>query len=196
MFEILFRITDNIEDLMMLDENTFDMGGDISGFFAINVNGYHYGHYHNFPLQSGECGLESISNWFLVLIRAYQELNRSDYVAVSDIESFIVWIEFRKIQDIVEINIIRAEKPDGTTELRLTPFEDFEYGKWYIQLIKSGEFHDESVERRNESIKLSKLRSELLRKSLQYLDELREINPKLLGNKKIAELEALRASME
>ena len=195
MFEILYRILQKNEDLEALDENVFDDGGDILGFFAINVNGYHFGHYHNYPLKPDEFWWELITNWFLVIIRAYQELNRSGYVLVDVLGSYNTWIEFRRIQDIVQINIIRAEKPEGTTELRLTPFEEFEYGAWYIQYIKSGEFHDELVERRNESVKLSRIRSELLRKASQYLEELREINAKLLGNRNIAELEALVSNL-
>lgn len=191
MFEILYRILQKGEDLEALCEDTIGDGGDVLGFFAINVNGYHYGHYHNYPLQPGEFWSELITSWFLVLIRAYQELNRSGYVLVDVVDSCNSWIEFRKIQDTVEINIILAEKPDGSTELRLTPLEEFEYDKWYIQFVKSGEVHDELVERRNESVKLNRIGSELLRKASQYLDELREINPKLLGNKRIAELDTL-----
>jgi len=190
MFEILYRITDSDEELAMLAENTSYEGGDVLGFFEINVNGYHYGYYHNYPLQPGEFWNEQITNWFIVLIHAYQELNRSGYVLISLLDAY-PWIELRKVQEMVEINILLAEKPDGTTELRLTPLEEFEYDKWYIQYVKDGELHSESVDRRDESVKLDKMRAELLRKALQYLDELRDINPKLLRNERIAELNSL-----
>jgi len=195
MFEILYRITDNTEDLKTFNENTFDMGGDILGFFSINVNGYHYGRYHNYPLQLGEHDWERITDWLLALMRVYQELNRSGYVLLDVVDSYNSWIEFRKTQDTVEINLLAAEKEDGTTALRLTPLEKFEYDKWYIQLVKSGEIHSELVDRRNETVKLSRIRSELLRKASQYLEELREVNHKLLGNKKITELYAFILEM-
>lgn len=191
MFELLFRITDNVEDLMAWDESELNMGGDISGFFAINVNGYHDGRYHNYPLQQGEYDWEYITYWFLTLISVYQELTRSGYVLLSKMDSSNSWIEFRKIQDSVEINLIMAEKPDGTTNLRLTPLDKFEYGRWYIEFFKDSKHHSELVDRRNESVKLSRFRAELIRKASQYLEELREINPKILGNKPMAELDSL-----
>jgi len=192
MFEILYRIIDSNDELIEWGEDTLDMGGDVLGFFAINVNGYHYGNYHNYPLQPGECDWEKITYWFLNLISVYQELTRSNYVAIDIVGSYIEWLEFKKAQDSVEINIIRAEKEYGVDiGLKLTPFDNFEYGTWYVQLVKQGKLHDESVDRRNESVKLSRFRSELLRKASQYLEELQDINPKLFSKKHIAHLEAL-----
>jgi len=192
MFEILYRITDTNDELTEWIEDTSDMYGDILGFFAINVNGYHYGHYHNYPLQPGECDWERITEWFLILISVYQELTRSNYVAVNVVDSYCAWLEFRKSKDIVTINVIYAEKKcEPDTSLRLTPFDDFEYGNWYIQLVKDGKTTSELVDRRNESVKLSRFRSELLRKASQYLEELHDIDPRLLGKHYIAKLEAL-----
>ena len=91
----------------------------------------------------------------------------------------------------MEINLIRVEKPNGTTELRTTSFEAFEYGQWYTEQVRDGKRYEESVDRRNEAVKLTAIRSELLRKATQYLEELHEINPKLLGNKRISELAEL-----
>jgi len=195
MFELLFRITDEQNYLMLLSECSFDQGGDISGFFDMNVNGYHHGHYHNYPLQPGEQGLESITSWFILFIYAYHELNHSGYVAISDVESPISWIEFKKNDDMVAINLIRADKPDGTLELRTKPFEQCEYNLWYIQYIKDGIQHDELVDRRNESVNLKKFRKELIRKASQYLEELQEINPKLMYNRNVAELELLVSNL-
>jgi len=198
MFEILYRILQTNEDLEELDETSFDMGGDVLGFFAINVNGYHHGHYHNYPLQPSEFWSEEISYWFISLIRAFHELNHSGYVLVNEVDSFNTWIELKKIQDMVTVNLIKAEKPCGTTEstdLRLTPLEKFEYSAWYVEYVKDGKACSELVDRRDESVKLSRFRAELLRKASQYLDELREINPKLLGNRIIAELEMLVQSL-
>ena len=191
MFEILFRITDDLAEW----EEDFEPGDDISGFFAINVNGYHYGHYHNYPLQPGERDYEYITHWFLSLISAYQELTRSGYILLSNMDSPNSWIEFRKIQDTVEINLIDAKKPNGTTDLRLTPLDEFKYGKWYIQYFKDSKHHSELVDRRNESVKLSRFRAELIRKASQYLEELCEFNPQILNNKPMSELASLIPSL-
>ena len=196
MFEILYRILQTNDELEEYDENSFDMGGDVLGFFAINVNGYRYEYYHNRPLQPGEFWSEEISYWFILLIRAYHELSNSGYVLIDNVDSFNSWIELKRNHDMVAINIIKAEKPDGTTELRLTPLEKFEYGTWIAEYVKDGNVCSELVDRRDESVKLSRIRAELLRKGLQYLDELREINPKLLGNRIIAELETLISSLK
>jgi len=195
MFEILYRILQTGEGLEALNENSFDMGGDVVGFFAINVNGYHHGHYHNYPLQSDEFWFEEISYWFISLIRAYHELNHSGYVLVNEVSSFNTWIELKKKHDMVTIDLIKAEKPSGTTELRLVPLDRFEYGTWYTQHVKNGKICAKLVGRHNEAVKLSGIRAELLRKASQYLDELREINPKLLGNRIISELETLVLSL-
>jgi len=173
MFEISYRITGSIEELQTLTENAFDEGGDVIGFFNIKVNGNEYGDYHNL-LMNGEFGFEYISYWFLNLAQIYDELNRSGYAAIN-VLNYINWIEFKRAQDTVTISIIRAEKPDGTPiELRLDPFENFEYGEWH-----------------NEVVKLSEIRNELAKKASLYLGELHKINAKLLDNRHIAELGSL-----
>ena len=197
MFEILYRITDSEEYLMELDEKSFDSGVDILGFFAINVNGYHYGRYHNYPLQPGECDWERITDWLLLIGSAYKALNHSGYALIDLVDYYNMWLEFRKAKDMVAINILMAEKEDSDyfEEIRLTPLEEFEYGDWYIQSVKSGEIHSELVKRQDETVRLIEIRSELSRKISKYLDELREINIKLLKNKKIVELEALLSQL-
>ena len=176
MFEILYRI---VEEWKTLDEFNFEKD-DITGLFEINVNGYKHGYYHNRLLMEGELLYETelLSRWFIDLVKACHALCNSDYAAISDIESYICWIEFIRIQDMVQISVIRAEKEDGSTSLRLAPFETFEYGEWYHQLVK-----------------LSDFRAELLKKASSYLNELYKINPILLKNRDNAELKALVSSL-
>ena len=154
---------------------------DVYGFFEININGNGYGYYHDKPLRPGEGESELLSRWFTDLIMAYKELCSSGYVAISDIESYIIWIELKRVHDMVEISVIRAEKEDGTLSLRLTPFEEFEYGNWY------NAEQDELVQC-TQTISLTEFYNELLNKASSYLDELRRINAKLLKSRNIAEL--------
>lgn len=170
MFEILYRITDKTDELITLDEN-FDGGGDIEGFFAINVNGNFYGHYHGNPLKEGEEGWDLLTGWFARLILAYQKLCDSDYVAVNNIESYNSWIEFKRKQEWIIVSIVEVEKPSGTMEVELIPLKKIVYGEWHSESIKLTEFHDE-----------------LVNKASMYLDEIHEINAKLLSNKYIAEV--------
>jgi len=170
MFEILYTTTDSKEELESLNDED-----DILGYIAFYVNGNEYGFYIDNAIEHGLSGGEKITDMFINLTLAYQELNRSGYVIIDDIGSYIAWIEFKRVQDLVSISILRAEKEEGEyCEIRLTPLDKFEYGEWY-----------------NETVRLSEMRSELVKKASQYLDELREINVKLLRNKKIAELKAL-----
>ena len=174
MFEILYRITDKEAYLESLDETAFDNGGDVLGFFAISVNEKCYGHYHDKPLETDEFWWERITDWFTRLILAYKKLCHSEYVSVSDIESDMEWIEFKKNQDTAEVSIVIAEKEEGCTGFRLKPFEKYEYGEWH-----------------GESVKLIDIHDELSGKTSKYLEELRRINSRLLGCSYIAKLDEL-----
>jgi len=180
MFEILFRITDKTEYLKALNEKSFDNGGDIEGFFAINANGNYYGHYHNNLLGEDESGWYLISEWLIDLAVAYQELCKSGYVAINDIESFNTWIEFKKEEEnLILVSIIKANKEVGTTEIRLCPFPDFDYGEWKLIPIKKSEYYDE-----------------LVNKISVYINEISEINSNLLGNKNIIKLITLLSKIK
>lgn len=178
MFEILYRITDKNEYLKSLDENSFDVGGDVEGFFLININDSYYGHYHCNPLGDDEMGWHSISNWFINLATAYKELCQKDYVAINDTESYNTWLEFKKNDKHLLASIIEANKEDGATELRLTPFIAFNYGEWDNIAFEIKEYHDELI------LKIS-----------AFLNELEKINKRLLGNKNISVLTSLLAEL-
>ena len=114
MFKILYRIIREWnEGLATSDENSFVYDDDVLGFFEINVNGNGYGYYHNKPLRDGEGESAGLSSWFIGLIKAYQKLCTANYVALDDTDSYIIWLEFKKVQDMVQISIIRAEKKKG-----------------------------------------------------------------------------------
>ena len=139
MFELLYRITDKREYLETLNEKSFDEGGDIEGFFAINVNGNYYGHCHYSPLVDDEHGWHLISEWFINFVLVYQNLNRTNYVALNDIESFNMWIEFKKDHDLISVSIVEKNKEDGVTEFQSTPLKDFNYGEWSNWIFQCGE---------------------------------------------------------
>ena len=189
MFKILYRIIPEWNE----DLSTYDGKGawddDVYGFYEININGNGFGYYHDKPLRPGESESELLSRWFADLIMAYKELCRSGYAAVSDIESYIVWLEFKRVHDMVEISVIRAEKEDGTLSLRLTPFKEFEYGNWY------NAERDELVSH-TETTSLTEFYTELVDKASSYLDELCKINPKILRSSSISELAQLILSLK
>lgn len=174
MFEILYRITDKLEYLKNLKGNSFENGGDIEGFFLISVNGYSYGHYHNRLLGDDEMGWYCITEWFVKLVVAYKELSKSGYVAINDTDSFNNWIEIKKQKGQFIISIVEANKEDGSSELRLLPFKEFNYGKWKNIIVDKTEYLKEL------SYKIS-----------LFIEEIKEINKEILKNKKFVELNRL-----
>lgn len=168
MFEIVYRITDKIQYLRTLNENSFDDGGDIEGFFEIRINDNSYGYYHANPLGDDEAGWYAISDWFNKLVLVYQKLSETNYVALNDTDSYNIWIEFKMDNGNLLLSIVEAEKEDGTAEIMLTPFEKFKYGEWSMITLKQTDFANE-----------------LNAKISAYLDEINKINAKLLKNKNI-----------
>lgn len=174
MFQILYRLTDDIKYLKTLDEEAFDVEGDFEGFFALNFDGNYYGYYHDNPLKENEKGDELITNWFISLLEAYVELQLTNYVAVSDIDSFNTWLEFKKQGEMVSVSIVEAEKEDGSTEIRTKPFENYAYGRW-----------------NNIGLELEDFRTELINKASQYFEEIVSINLRLLKSRRIIKLNDL-----
>lgn len=168
MFEILYRITDKIQYLHMLNEHSFDDGGDIEGFFEIRINDNSYGYYHTNPLGDDEVSWYAISDWFNKLVLVYQKLSETNYVALNDTDSYNKWLEFKMDNGNLLLSIVEAEKEDGTAEISLTPFEKFKYGEWRMMPLKKTDFVNE-----------------LNAKISAYLNEINEINTKLLKNKNI-----------
>ena len=211
MFEIRYRINENF---ITLDEDGF-MDDNILGFFEINVNGNCYGYYHIEPFRDSDCLWEYISDWFVDLIRAHQELNNSGYVAISDINSHNSWIEFKKIQDMVQISIIRVKTAlDDKMVILDKPLEEYQKGEQPYQSASSNyeNISPESVillhsdceaspkltpfeefeygEWHHQLVSLSEIRYELIKKASLYLDELRKIDTRLIGRNN-TKLEAL-----
>jgi hypothetical protein len=167
----MYRITEDVKYIKSLDKDTFDKESDFEGFFELDFNGNIYGYYHENPLGDDEKGWALITNWFTSLLRAYLKLESSGYAAVSDIESYNTWIEFKVHSQKLIASIIEAEKADGMLEILTEPFEDYIYGEW-----------------RNISIKLMNFKNELVEKASRYLDEVAIINQKLLESRRIQNL--------
>lgn len=174
MFTIMYRITEDVQYMKSLDKETFDNESDFEGFFALDFCGNLYGHYHNNPLGKDEKGWALITNWFISLLRAYLELEALGYVAVSDIESYNTWIEFKLCSETLMASIIEAEKEDGMHEVHTKPFKVYNYGEWS-----------------NISISLKGFKNELVEKSSQYLCEIAKVNQKLLKSRRMQNLNEL-----
>lgn len=106
MFELNYRIINSEYD---------DFTGQ-NGFFQFNCNGFLYGEMYPEELEEIMDNV-SVFDWFERLIRVVENLITKEYVALSDVESYNLWIEFNKKKDDLEISIVCAEKPDGSKDL-------------------------------------------------------------------------------
>lgn len=175
MFQIKYRIIEDMKILKQWDGSTFDKEGDLEGFFQLQFNDKNYGYYHDRELRDGETGFDLITHWFEMLIKVYLALETSKYVALSDIESFNTWLEFKRISSqILEVSIIECDKNDIAEAIVTNHFDDYTYSDW-----------------KNIQITLEDFQEEILHKSNLYIDDIRSINSKLLESKRILNLKSL-----
>lgn len=175
MFEIKFRIIEDEALLKEWDASTFDYEGDLEGFFALNFNNKLYGYYHDKVLKAGEMGFELITQWFENLIKVGIMLKSCNYVALSDIESYNTWIEFKLVnKDKLLISIIENDKKDGLDAIVTTQFKEYSYSEWRNVLISLEEFKEEAI-----------------KQAKYYIECVKEINPKLVESNRIIDLRLL-----
>gem|GEM_PF-1133494 len=171
MFKILYKIEDTDEELASFCDPT-DLEFVIIGYFAFYVNEHSYGFYSEESIAKGLSWADYITFWLINLITAYLKMNSSGYARINDIDSFCVWIEFKKVNDMAIISEICAEKLTGAYGTVLdAPPDKFEYGNWF-----------------NQSVKLKDLRFELEAKTSQFLNELCNINKKILDSYEVSML--------
>ena len=103
MFELYYRVVHSEYD---------DFVGQ-NGFFQIKCNECKYGEIYPKELET-VMDKVSLYDWFERLARVIKYLSLKDYVALSDVESYNTWIEFRKTNEEVMVSIVKAEKEEGS----------------------------------------------------------------------------------
>lgn len=175
MFDIKYRIVDDLDYLVNVSTQQFDTDGiDIEGFFTLNFNGNIEGDYHDNKLDKFEVGHELITLWFDLLIEVILILKeKSGYVALKEIECFDSWIEFILDDDILIVSSARySENNNNNDSFIITSKKDgFKYLTWKGENISFSEFKDKVKAKANE-----------------YLSEIERINPSLLNTKIISKL--------
>lgn len=138
MFKIEYKIISNDYD---------DFIGQ-NGFFRMLCNGFAYGEIYHEELES-VMDKVSIVDWFERLIKVIEHLNKSNYVALSDTESYNTWIEFKKRDENLVISIIQAKKEDGShdIEYQLNNTED---GEWVNQIVSYKQLYEEILSKAKE----------------------------------------------
>ncbi|AUS09946.1 hypothetical protein C1X05_14670 [Laceyella sacchari] len=179
MVEVKYRIIEDIDELKTLDRDSFDRWGEIEGFFMIRFNDKFYCNttYHENELRPGEEGFDLITIWFDHFLQAVKLLEKHDYVAVRDIETPDVFIEFKKLDksDYIYAGAIFVHSKN-TLDIRdavvttSLPYQGYEFI--------------------NEKIAYKDLKEEILKKSFQYIKELEQINQELIFSRRIQRLTA------
>lgn len=173
MFDIYFRIVDDLEYLGNVNAKQFDVdGADIEGFFALNFDGNIEGYYHDNKLNKFEVGHELITLWFDLLIEVIMILEeKSRYVALKEIESIDSWLEFTLNDDVLKVSFANYSEENYGAFIITVKNDGFKYPTWKEATISFSEF--------KEKVKV---------KTNQYLGEIERINPALLNTKIIAKL--------
>ena len=177
MFDINFRIVDDLEYLSNVTSKQFDADmAPIVGFFQLNFDGNTEGYYHNNKLHEDEVGLELLNIWFSSLAEAIIILEKeSKYVAFQEIDTYNSWLEFiREENDILKVSRVRD-------------LEEFKEGSHaYIVTVKKDSFT--YPEWKNVKISFNEFKNKVKTKGNEYLKEIEKINPDLLRTRDISML--------
>jgi len=141
MFELDYRIVHSEYD---------DFAGQ-NGFLQIKCNGFTYGDMYSRDIETV---MEKVSlyDWFERLIRTAKNLMTNDYVALSDVESYNTWIEFKKIKNAVSVSVIKAEKEQGSHDIEFS-LKDIQFWEWKEQIIDFEQFKREVIQNAREYLK-------------------------------------------
>lgn len=86
-------------------------------------------------------------DWFERMIRVVIDLEKYNYVKLSDTESFNKWIEFvRDLDNRVTIGVIKSEKKIGSTDIEYDETHK-QYAKWSGQQFSFDEIKYEVKEK-------------------------------------------------
>ena len=141
MFEINYAIVQNEYD---------DFTGE-DGYLQIKINNYQFGEIYPEELYD-IMPTVSLRDWMERLIRVCKYLETYDYVALSDVDSYNGWIEFKRMAQNVLISIVRAAKKNGTQDIELS-LEDPVVSEWADQAVSYAEFKKELLDKAGEYLK-------------------------------------------
>lgn len=182
MFQIKFRIVDNLEELKLIETACFDYEYEhVYGFFQICFGEQKEGScYHENPLGEDETGDEVLDYWFVKLLDVISLLDkRTSYVAFKEIETERKWLEFKRLGESIFINAAIAAD-NGFTQLLILKQND---GFSYITPL-------------NYTLTWSELRRGIFDATKRFLKELNDLNPKLMNTKMALEVRKKLANVE
>lgn len=167
LFEIHYRIVDDVETLRVLSAEQYDSEGlDIEGYFSLNFNGNVVGFYHDNDLREGETGQELLTLWFDLLMDVVVQLKTTKYAALKMIETYDTWLEFTLLDDEMLISLAKFKAGFTNEYLIIERKNCFDYPKWKDVKVSFSEF----VDKIEDNVK-------------KYFHEVENINPSLMKSK-------------
>ena len=140
-----------------------------NGFFQIKCNECKYGEIYTKELET-VMDKVSLYDWFERLARVIKYLMTKDYVALSDVESYNTWIEFRKKNEEVIVSIVKAEKEEGSHDIEFNLKEPIA-GEWEKQVIHYSQLKTEIIEKLGEYVEFITI-SNTEHPEIEKIDEL------------------------
>ncbi|MCI9537244.1 MAG: hypothetical protein HFG35_02975 [Eubacterium sp.] len=140
MFKLEYRI-------VLSDDDDFE---GQNGFLQIKCNDYKYGEMYPKELET-VMDKVSLFDWFERLIKVVKYLMTEDYVVLSDVESYNIWIEFQKSSEEVMISVVKAKKELGTQDIEFILGEPVER-EWTVSQISYNQLKMEVVNKASEYI--------------------------------------------
>ena len=172
MFEIKYRIVDDLNILRNISTNEFDEEWtDIEGFFLLNFDGNVEGDFHENELRENETGHEMLTIWFSLLLQTVEHLHSNDYAALKVIETYGTWIEFQKRESFIVVSLGQETEGGALNFLVTNQRQSFNFLYW-----------------KDVQITLEEFENEVKNKAIHYISELEKINENLVGTRIIRRL--------
>lgn len=110
MFQIRYRIVDDLSELKAFSAEEVQSYGGIGGYVEIIFFQARFGFYYDGALWEGTCGDEDVDYWIKMLLEvALQLIDGATYAAFSLMETYDTCLEFRKYGDRISINSASRE---------------------------------------------------------------------------------------
>lgn len=108
MFQFNFRVVRREDD---------DFDGK-NGFVELVFNEFKYGII--WPEEKEEfMERDYLYNWVVWMCKVAAALKDNDYVALNDIETMYIWLDFKRVNDIIRVRKIEADKWNGSRPVEL-----------------------------------------------------------------------------
>ena len=144
MFEVRYKIVPADYD---------DYAGE-NGYLQICVNEFQYGNIWPDELD-GVMETLCLSDWMERLVRVCTLLETDNYVALSDVDSYDTWLEFRKIDQQISVSMARTSDKVGHGIIETEPLHVVAYD-WKDLTVPYEEFREELYRKAGEYIRYLK----------------------------------------